>query len=199
MRITSGSMIELKLTARHASQTQHQTPSSHPKMQFKMMNGAEYEAGRRRRGSITMWPHIGGHRRLGRRTAHDSGRSGDLFRQRDSVLSDASHGVQAGAASSRRLDDFRRRVAGLRSGRARPHDRQPPSDQTAVDRQAGATRRPAAPSDRQHRLEGLRRRSVAGWPTNTPGERRGSSASCTWRWMPTAARWVATRGLSARG
>jgi len=37
----------------HAEQTQHPSPPPYPKMKFRVKNWAEYDAGLRRRGSLT--------------------------------------------------------------------------------------------------------------------------------------------------
>jgi hypothetical protein len=100
-----------------------------PKLHFRVTNWAEYEAGLRRRGNLTLRVTEEAWNAAPRATP---GRAGDLFRQRDPDLPDAAHGVQTGIASIRRIDDVGRRVAGLRAGRARPHVEESESGSSAL-------------------------------------------------------------------
>ncbi len=75
----------------------HNTKGRHhiPKMRHVLTNWPQYEAGLRRRGSLTLWDHAGGYRRLGGDAAIDTGRPTHLLRQRHSDLPDAARRVQA--------------------------------------------------------------------------------------------------------
>src|SRR3954465_1758675 len=115
-----------------------------PKMAFKVQNWPAYEAGLRRRGSLTL------------------GRAGSLYRRGHPDQPDAAHGVQAGIAADRGPDDIRVHVAGPDALSAGSQHAQPPDGDIAGDPDNVDAARSAARIDRQHGPAGLRSGSMAG-------------------------------------
>jgi hypothetical protein len=82
-----------------------------PKMKFSVKNWAEYDAGLRRRGSLTLWvtPVLG---RVAGGSPDDSGWPVQLLRAGHRDGHDAASGVSLGVASNRGIDGLHLRTAG---------------------------------------------------------------------------------------
>src|SRR4051812_3722269 len=130
-----------------------------PKMAFKVQNWPAYEAGLRRRGSLTLWIEDTA---LACWQTTGPGGAGSLYRRGHLDQPDAAHGVQAGIAADRGPDDIRVHVAGPDALSAGSQHAQPPDGDIAGDPDNVDAARSAARIDRQHGPAGLRSGSMAG-------------------------------------
>ena len=97
-----------------------------PKQRHRVTNWAEYDAGLRARGSLTVWFTRGGDRGLGAEPRTTPGRAAPLLAPGDRHGADAAGRVPLGAAPDRGADRLHPPAARSRSPGAGPLDPEPP-------------------------------------------------------------------------
>ena len=101
-----------------------------PKARYKVTNWRDYEAGLRKRGSLTIWFSEDAVRSLAGGAADHAGRSGALLGSRNRDIADPEDSVSPAAAPDRRVGRLAARADGAGSAGARPFDIEPAGQDT---------------------------------------------------------------------
>src|SRR5271165_1283522 len=159
-----------------------------PKARYRVENWREYDVALRDRGSLTVWVTPEGDRGVASGEDWSSGAVSSLFGPRHRDRRDAAAGICPAMAADRGAVAFGDDVAGSEPRCSRPYDAVAPQRRVVLGHRPGRAGWSGHRGDRQHRLEGFRRRGMAdgqAWrprsadlaqvaPGHRSGHRRGS-------------------------